>query len=99
MRFELRRKFSELTTRDRFWQLLLCLMTSAVLFPAISLADGSNTDMKIEKTSFGKTQDGQEISLFTCVNGNGLVLKMIDYGAIVVSLETPDRDGKLANIT
>ncbi|MFV1967913.1 MAG: aldose epimerase family protein [Pirellulaceae bacterium] len=55
--------------------------------------------MKIEKSSFGDTGDGQEISLFACVNANGLVLKMIDYGAMIVSLETPDRDGRLANIT
>jgi aldose 1-epimerase len=74
-------------------------MTSAVLLPTTSLAAGSNANMKIEESSFGKTEDGQAISLFTCVNANGLVLKMIDYGAIVVSLETPDRNGKLANIT
>jgi aldose 1-epimerase len=54
--------------------------------------------MKVEKSSFGKTPDGQEVSLFTCTNANKLVLKMIDYGAIVVALETPDKNGKLANI-
>jgi aldose 1-epimerase len=54
--------------------------------------------MKVEKTSFGKTADGHEVSLFTCTNANKLVLKMIDYGAIVVAMETPDRNGKFANI-
>ena len=55
--------------------------------------------MSIEKTSFGKTADGQEIDLYTCTNANGLIVKLTNYGAIVVSVETPDRDGKLANIT
>lgn len=55
--------------------------------------------MSIQKTSFGKTAEGQELTLFTCTNAHGLVLKMTDYGATVVSLETPDRNGKLANIT
>jgi aldose 1-epimerase len=55
--------------------------------------------MSIAKTSFGKTEDGQEIDLYTCTNANGLVVKLTNYGAIVVSVETPDRDGKLANIT
>ncbi len=36
--------------------------------------------MSITKTPFGKTKDGQEVSLYTCVNKNGLVLKMTEYG-------------------
>lgn len=62
--------------------------------------DGSERtpEMNVTKSSFGKTEDGQEIDLYTCVNANGLIAKLTNYGAIVVSLETPDRDGKLANI-
>lgn len=55
--------------------------------------------MTIEKAAFGKTADGQEVSLFTIRSAQGLVLKLTDYGATVVSVETPDRAGKLANIT
>src|SRR5690606_3731842 len=54
--------------------------------------------MAIEKTSFGKTESGEDTHLFTCTNKNGLVLKLTDYGATVVAVETPDRQGKLANI-
>jgi aldose 1-epimerase len=56
------------------------------------------TPMSIMKTAFGKTKDGAEVSLFTCTNKNGLVLKVMTYGATVVSIETPDKAGKLANI-
>ena len=42
---------------------------------------------------------GQEVDLYTCVNAHGLVMKIMTYGAIVVELQAPDRDGKLANIT
>ena len=35
---------------------------------------------------------------FTCTNAHGLVLEMSNLGATVVSVETPDRNGKLANI-
>lgn len=55
--------------------------------------------MSITKSPFGKTEDGQAIDLYTCRNPDGLVVKLTNYGAIVVSVETPDRDGKLANIT
>ena len=55
--------------------------------------------MRIVKRPFGKTQAGTGISLYTCTNAHGLTVKLTDYGAIVVSVETPDREGKLANIT
>ena len=53
----------------------------------------------VTKEPFGKTTEGVEVEIYTCTNANGLVMKLTNYGAIVVSLETPDRDGKLANIT
>lgn len=55
--------------------------------------------MSVEKSEFGETPDGAKIDLYTCTNANGLVLKLTNYGAIVVAMETPDRDGNLANIT
>jgi aldose 1-epimerase len=53
----------------------------------------------VEKSGFGQTVDGKAVTMYTCVNRNGLVLKMIDYGATVVAVETPDRNGKKVNIT
>ena len=58
-----------------------------------------NLDMTMKKESFGRTPEGKEVTIFTLVNANGLKAKIIDYGAILVSLEVPDRDGKLADIT
>jgi len=52
----------------------------------------------IRAESFGQTPDGQEVTLYNLTNANGLRAKVIDYGAILVSLEVPDRDGKLADI-
>ena len=55
--------------------------------------------MNWNKTSYGKLADDREVDLYTCTNANGLVVKLITYGAIVTSVEVPDRDGKLDNIT
>lgn len=66
--------------------------------PAPADTTEKSADMSIEKSSFGKTTDGVEVDLYTIKNKNGLVLKMTNYGATVVSMETPDKDGKLANI-
>ena len=58
----------------------------------------SGAKMSVKQTPFGKTNEGVAVDLYTCTNANGLMLKMTNYGAIVVSLEVPDRDGKLANV-
>lgn len=65
--------------------------------PAETTEEKSAT-MTIEKSPFGKTKDGVEVDLYTIKNKAGLVLKMTNYGATVVAMETPDKDGKLANI-
>ena len=50
------------------------------------------------KESFGKTADGREVAAFVLANANGMRAKVIDYGATIVSVEVPDRDGKLADV-
>jgi aldose 1-epimerase len=50
------------------------------------------------KTFFGKTPDGFEVFLFSVQNKNGLRFSAINYGAIIQSLEIPDRHGKVGNI-
>jgi aldose 1-epimerase len=54
--------------------------------------------MDVRKEAFSKTPDGREVELYTLTNANGLRAKIITYGAIVVSLEVPDRNGNLADI-
>jgi aldose 1-epimerase len=53
---------------------------------------------RVRVESFGKTVDGEEVFLYEMVNANGTRARVIGYGAILVSLEVPDRKGKLADI-
>jgi aldose 1-epimerase len=48
----------------------------------------------IQKAPFGALPDGRDVSLFTLRNPTGLQAKIINYGAIVVSLTAPDRRGQ-----
>jgi aldose 1-epimerase len=48
---------------------------------------------------FGTTKDGTPITVYTLINNRGLKARLIDYGATLISVETPDKNGKLANIT
>jgi aldose 1-epimerase len=52
----------------------------------------------LKKQPFGKTADGQEIDLYTLANKNGVEAAIMDYGGTVVSIKTPDRNGKLDDI-
>jgi len=54
--------------------------------------------MKSETTSFGKLKDGSEAKLFTLTNDNKISVKITNYGAIVTSIEMPDKQGKTENI-
>jgi len=47
---------------------------------------------------FGRTGNGVSIEAYTLVNRHGVRLRAINYGATVLSIETPDRDGRLADI-
>jgi aldose 1-epimerase len=52
----------------------------------------------INKESFGKLSDGREAHLFTLKNRAGMIVVITDYGATVVSILVPDRNGKIADI-
>jgi aldose 1-epimerase len=54
--------------------------------------------MQVTQESFGTTSDGTPVTLYTCRNSEGLVLKLTNYGAIVVTMEVPDREGNRANV-
>ncbi len=80
---------------------LIALFCSCTTSPSatdtMTMTQGK-TEMKIDKASFGKLPDGREADLYTLTNANGLQTAITNYGAIVVSLHAPDRDGKLADI-
>jgi aldose 1-epimerase len=49
--------------------------------------------MSVKVEPFGKTQDGQQVEIVTLANGKGLTARITNYGGIIVSFETPDRNG------
>ena len=54
---------------------------------------------EVSQKVFGLMPDGREVKIFTLANRNGLTARVTEYGAILVSLETPDAAGTLADIT
>lgn len=66
---------------------------------AETVTNEKKAKMSVEVSDFGKTADGEEVSLYTCTNEHGLVAKFITYGAICTEVITPDKAGQMANIT
>ncbi|MBN2244610.1 MAG: galactose mutarotase [Candidatus Aminicenantes bacterium] len=66
--------------------------------PVITSKEGKR-EMSVNKENFGKLDDGTVVDLYTIKNSQGMVLKVMNYGATVVSLAAPDRNGEVADIT
>ncbi len=54
--------------------------------------------MNAHKEPFGRTADSQEASIYTLANSKGLRARITDYGATLVSLYVPDRNGNLGDV-
>lgn len=53
--------------------------------------------MRIDAAPFGSYQD-KPVSAYTLVNAGGLSARLINFGARLVAMRTPDRDGRPADI-
>lgn len=78
---------------------LITLMAAACLASCSKPGAASGSTSKIPVETFGKLPDGREAKLFTLTNSNGLRAKISDLGATLVSMEVPDKSGKLADVT
>lgn len=54
--------------------------------------------MKIDSRSFGTTEDGREVTRFTLTNASGAHISVMNWGATLLDVNVPDRDGQLSNV-
>jgi len=48
--------------------------------------------------SFGTTEDGTPVSLFSLCNSNGLEVRITNFGGIITGFDAPDRHGRLDDV-
>ncbi|MEM9325761.1 MAG: aldose epimerase family protein [Bacteroidota bacterium] len=85
--------------RATFFTLTLSLMIINACGPT-QTQDGSNSPtLSVSKREFGSLPSGEVVHEFTLANEKGLTVKAISYGGIITSLQVPDRDGHMADIT
>src|SRR6516165_8314323 len=65
---------------------------------AMSLGQGATAAEIDGPLPFGQTKDGVAVDLFTFKNNNGVVVKIMTYGATVLELQAPDKAGKTVNV-
>lgn len=79
------------------------LFSRRVLFIAIivvipsSFANATNT-MTIQSSPFGTDPSGNEVTRYEITNASGNSVGLMTWGAAVLEVKVPDRDGNLANV-
>jgi aldose 1-epimerase len=68
----------------------VCLWLTLVLL-------ASHLEAKVTKSEFGNLPDGTKVEIYTLEEG-AIKARVMTYGARLVSLEVPDRSGKVADI-
>lgn len=75
----------------------IILFPNVVFFKSVERANEMEKN-SIKKQQYGKIGD-ENIDIFTLENSNGITAKITNYGGILVSLQTPDRDGVSEEVT
>lgn len=73
------------------------LVMAASLVVAGQATLAKNATPHVQQAPFGEA-DGTSVQIYTLTNKNGLEARIMTYGATLVSLKTPDRNGTLADI-
>ena len=55
------------------------------------------TKFSVAEDGYGEV-DGEKITQYTLTNPSGMVVKIINYGATVTDIITPDKNGKMGNV-
>ena len=73
------------------------LLAAGALAAACSIATAGQA-AEARRESFGVMTDGTPVEAAVLTNARGMKARVIGYGATLQWLETPDRDGKVANV-
>lgn len=63
-----------------------------------SAAEKKSAMTSIQEENFGKLEDGSPVKRYTLTNKNGLIVKVMEYGAILTEVRVPDKNGKLGDV-
>ncbi|MCY1722161.1 galactose mutarotase [Prolixibacteraceae bacterium Z1-6] len=76
----------------------LYLIYLILLSAACSNNSLKKSDLPYSKADFESVIEGKSTHLFTMKNKNGMMVTLTNYGAKIVSIYTPDKEGHLADV-
>ena len=71
---------------------------SILILLAVAFNASVASPASITEKPFGKTKEGTPVTIYTLRNSRGAAATITNYGGIVVSLNVPDRSGKLGDV-
>lgn len=63
-----------------------------------NVSSAQTSSMDIQQQIIGQTEDGHEVTKITLTNDHGHSVSVMSFGATLLEVNVPDRDGKLANV-
>lgn len=78
--------------------LVAALLGEAAVVTRGDQATAARKGSGVTSAQFGKTPDGTPVTVYTLTNANGMRVRAMTYGGIIVSLEVPDRSGRIADV-
>jgi len=85
--------------RSVFW-LVVVLAVSLMLNACNKIANEPEKKVvtSVKQQPFGKTPNGRQVDRYILTNAKGMQVGIMNYGAAVISIVVPDRNGKFADI-
>ena len=80
------------------WLKPLAAALSVACLIGCKTASESESAPSITSAPFGKTKEGQPVTLFTLRNRQGSEARICNYGGLVISLKVPDRNGQMGDV-
>jgi aldose 1-epimerase len=77
--------------------LAVALVVSASL-AAVVPGETANAAATLDHASYGTTQGGQPVDIYTMTNDHGLRVRFLSYGGVITEIAVPDRTGRLDDI-
>ncbi len=70
----------------------------AILIALIAILMMSCTPTPIKRDSWGVTKKNESVDCYTLKNKNGMEVRISTYGGTIISLKTPDKNGRFADV-
>src|SRR5579871_6881659 len=82
----------------RILSAISCVLLASVVVLVAGCASLSGPMAMVRRDLFGTTPDGKQVTVYTLRNDNGMVVRILDYGGIIQSLQVPDKHGQLGDV-